>query len=260
MNRIQPLSKRAELQVHADSAVIENGTRRNAAVASSAAANAFFAPLHYEPNYAYPLVVWLHGPHDNENQLKKVMPLVSLRNYVGAAPRATAVSEKDDGRLARFRWLQTERHIELAERRVLDCIEAARQRFSVAPKRFFVAGLECGGTMALRLALRNPDVFAGAISFGGRFPTDRAPLARLHSVRRLPLLFATTQASRLYPAQQVCEDLRLFHSANMCVTLRQYPGDDGLTDLMLSDMDRWIMEQINAAPGPSELLPRGSAN
>ena len=27
---------------------------------------AVFAPLHYEANYAYPLLVWLHGPADDE--------------------------------------------------------------------------------------------------------------------------------------------------------------------------------------------------
>ena len=47
-----------------------------------------FAPLHYEPNYAYPLVIWLHGPGDDERQLLRVMPLVSMRNYVSVGPRA----------------------------------------------------------------------------------------------------------------------------------------------------------------------------
>ena len=47
-----------------------------------------FVPLHYEPNYAYPLIVWLHGAQDDERQLKRVMPFISLRNYVAVAPRA----------------------------------------------------------------------------------------------------------------------------------------------------------------------------
>ena len=42
-----------------------------------------FTPLHYERNYAYPLIVWLHGPGDDERQVTRVMPLVSMRNYVG---------------------------------------------------------------------------------------------------------------------------------------------------------------------------------
>ena len=42
-----------------------------------------FVPLHYEANYSYPLLVWLHGPGDDERQLKKIMPLISMRRYPG---------------------------------------------------------------------------------------------------------------------------------------------------------------------------------
>jgi phospholipase/carboxylesterase len=222
----------------------------------------YLAPLHYEPNYSYPLVVWLHGPHNNEYQLKQIMPLVSLRNYVGAAPRGTSLSEKDDGSRIKFCWQPDEANVQLAEERLWECIEGARRRFNIAAERIFVAGLEEGGTMALRLALRNPNQYAGVLSFGGAFPADRAPLARLHEVRRLPLFLATTWDSILYPESQLCEDLRLFHSAGLGVTVRHYRGDDGLTKPMLADMDRWIMEHITRAnlPAADDLIEHRSAN
>ncbi|MEX2138826.1 MAG: PHB depolymerase family esterase [Pirellulales bacterium] len=222
----------------------------------------YMAPLYYEPNYSYPLVVWLHGPDNNENQLKQIMPLVSLRNYVGAAPRGTESSEQDDGARSKFCWRQDEPHVQLAEERLWECIDGARRRFNVATDRVFLAGLECGGAMALRLALRNPDQFAGVLSFGGAFPADRAPLARLHAVRRLPLFFATTWESVLYPQAQLCEHLRLFHSAGLAVTVRHYCGEDGLTTLMLADMDRWIMEHITRASSyaADDLIEHRSAN
>ncbi len=178
----------------------------------SAPSNSFFVPLHYEPNYAYPLVVWLHGPHDNELQLKKILPHVSTRNYVAVAPRATAASDQDDDSQIRFRWLQGKTHVHLAEQRVLDAIDEAARRWNIAPARTFVAGLQCGGTMALRLALRNPERFAGALSFGGPFPTSSAPLARLNQVRKLPLFLAIMPKSDSYPHPQLCHDLRLFHT------------------------------------------------
>jgi phospholipase/carboxylesterase len=234
----------------------------NEACSIPAACHMYFAPLHYEPNYPYPLVIWLHGPHDNENQLKKVMPLISMRNYVGAAPRATALSEEDDGSQICFVWREDDRNLQFAQERLWECIDGARQRFSICAQRVFLAGLECGGTMALRLALSNPDQFAGALSFGGPFPDDRAPLARLHAARRIPFFFATTAQSTHYPQAMVCQHLRLFHSAGMSVTLRQYPGADGLTTLMLSDMDRWIMEHITATPPypAGDLLEQRSVN
>ncbi len=69
---------------------------------------AFFAPQHYESNYAYPLFIWLHGSGDDENHLKRVMPLVSMRNYVGASLRGTVEVETDRGRPG-YSWSQSRR-------------------------------------------------------------------------------------------------------------------------------------------------------
>ena len=48
------------------------------------------APCHYERNYAYPLVVWLHGSGGSETELRQVMELISLRNYASVAVRGIA--------------------------------------------------------------------------------------------------------------------------------------------------------------------------
>jgi phospholipase/carboxylesterase len=143
-----------------------------------------FAPLHYEPNYAYPLLVWLHGPGGSEKQLKRVMPLVSLRNYIGVAPRGMAMRSDAAG----YGWRQTDDHIFLAEQRVFACVDQVRRRFNIDPTRVFLAGYDCGGTMALRLAMRHPQRFAGVISLSGPFPQGGAPLGRLLDARRLPVL------------------------------------------------------------------------
>src|SRR5437016_9189131 len=70
-----------------------NGITRDVLSLGSPAAreetHCIFTPLHYERNYAYPLIVWLHGPRDNERQVAQVMPLVSMRNYIAVGPRGT---------------------------------------------------------------------------------------------------------------------------------------------------------------------------
>jgi phospholipase/carboxylesterase len=106
--------------------------------------------------------------------------------------------------------------------------------------------------MALRLALNHPTIFAGAASFGGPFPDGHTPLGRLAEARRLKLLLATGRDSLDYPPESVCQHLRLFHVAGMSVCLRQYPCGDDLTTTMLSDMDRWIMDQIVAPAATAE--------
>ncbi len=73
----------------------------------------------------------------------------------------------------------------------------------------------------------------------------------------MPLLMITNQASLRYTEQDVCDDLRLWHAANLRVMLRQYPKDSGVTDMMLSDLDRWVMNRVTgmADTEMSDALP-----
>jgi phospholipase/carboxylesterase len=206
---------------------------------------ALFAPLHYEANYAYPLLVWLHGPDDNEGQLKRVMPLISMRNYVAVAPRGT----QRNGHVAArngYHWSQEMADWSIAEQRIFDAMELAVARFHISPRRVFLAGYDCGGTMAFRVAMDHPDRFAGVLSLSGRFPDTQTPLRRLSDARRVPLFLACGRDSRNYATLEVCNNLKLFHSAGMNVSLRQYPCGHEIVPAMLADMDRWMMEQVSS--------------
>ena len=202
---------------------------------------AWFVPHHYEPNYAYPLLVWLHGPGDDQRQLGRIMPYLSTQNYVAAGP--FGCSPPLPGELG-VRWSQTPHAIEQAEQRVWDAIDLARDRYHIAADRIFLAGFQCGGTMALRIGLQHPQRFAGVLSIGGAFPEGLSPLARLRQIRELPIFIAQGRDSLEYPLQQSCDELRLFHAAALHVTLRQYPCADELTTAMLSDVNAWLMEQV----------------
>jgi phospholipase/carboxylesterase len=202
-----------------------------------------FAPLHYEAGYAYPLLVWLHSAGGDERQISRVMPLISLRNYVGLCVRGPALAEQRG-----YAWPQTADGIAAAEARVLDAIARARDKFNVHHSRIFLAGYESGGTMAVRLALRNPHRFAGAITVGGPLPQDHSPLARLTHLHKFPLLISHCRDSETYPIDHVCQELSLLHSADLAVTLREYPCGDELTTIMLQDLDRWVMQHVTGVP------------
>ena len=203
--------------------------------------HSLFSPLHYEKHYAYPLVVWLHGDEGNENQLRQVMPLISMRNYVGVSTRGTVANKPTEGS---FRWEQTSREIFLAEHRILDSIEVAGEQFHLDTSRIFLAGYQSGGTMALRVALNHPERFAGAVSIGGPFPEGESPLRALRQARSLPIFLAQSRYSTVYPIETACQEMRLFHTAGLQASIRQYPCDDELDTQMLADLDNWLMEQV----------------
>jgi phospholipase/carboxylesterase len=221
------------------------------AACSSAAldfAHTLFAPMHYTAGYAYPLIVWLHGRGSDERQLQRVMPLISMRNFVAVAPRGLRVTVAAQPEKEGFGWEQADDHISQAEQRVFEAVEMTGRKLHIEPRRVFLVGFDRGGTMAFRLAMNHPERFAGVVSIDGAFPSGRTPFGKLVSARRLGMFLITGRGSSEYPADEVCENLRLFHSAGLSVTLRQYPCGHKLTPQMLADVNRWIIEQITPPP------------
>jgi phospholipase/carboxylesterase len=244
MNRIALASESSTsfaLPIHTEKLHDLRTATRNRIGAGSDVPYATFAPIHYEPRYAYPLLIWLHGRGSGEQELRQVMPLISLRNYVAIAPRAIT---PDDRHRGRYRWRQSGDAIEAASARIADCIAVAGQRFNIHPNRVFLVGRASGGTMALRVAWNDPRRFAGVAAINGPLPTKLRPLRHVNEMRQVPCLLTTSRDSRSYPADRVCRDLRLLHVAGCTVALRQYPGPDGLTTNMLSDLDRWLMDLV----------------
>jgi phospholipase/carboxylesterase len=224
------------------------------APSSAGAAHALFAPEHYESRYAYPLLVWLHAPGRNdERQLLRIMPLVSMRNYVAVAPRGFAVTDSSP---LLYDWPQQPDCIEQAEARVFEAIEAAQEKLHIAPRRVFLAGFDTGGTMALRIAMKYPERFAGVVSICGALPKGYCPLTQVNRMRALPVMLAVAAGSDRYSPETACGDLRLLHAAGIqLVSLRQYSCGHELNRHMLGDIDRWIMERIAESRALQESSP-----
>ena len=205
----------------------------------SAAAHSFFAPMHYESSYAYPLIVWMHGADSSEEELHRAMPLISTRNHVAVAPRATQASMTvRQG----FSWGQSMSDLAEANERAKHCIALAKDRYNVHPDRIYIGGHAAGGTMALRIGMENPELFAGAISLGGPVPRGGCPMRNINQARKLPLMLAVSPHADSYSNEQVMADLRLLHYAGFSLSLRLYPDGDELTTTMLSDINSWVLE------------------
>ena len=215
--------------------------------ATAGEAYSLFTPLHYEENYAYPVLVWLHSGGGDERQLSRIMPLVSLRNYIGLAVRGPS-----EGQNRGYGWAQTAEAIDAARQRIAESIDKVRQKLNIHPQRIYLVGYESGGTMAYRIALQDPERYAAAVSLSGPFPEGGSPLARLTHIRKFPLLMAHCRDSQNHPIDRVCQELKLLHAAGLAVTLRQYPCGDELTTQMLHDVDVWLMEQVTGAASVAE--------
>lgn len=206
---------------------------------------ATFIPLHYEPNYAYPLIVWLHTPGEDERQLQRIMPLWSLRNYAAVSVRGS-VSFGNDG-LPKKGFYWDAGSYESAYTSVLEAISEIRQHINISPNRIYLAGCDEGAAMAQRLVFRNPHCFNGLISFNGGIPEDMMLLEHLRELQKVRFLYLVSNSLRACPVETLCSHLRLLYSAGVPLTLRNYPKMGPLLPEMFRDANRWIMGGIESA-------------
>ena len=206
-----------------------------------------FVPENYEPNYAYPLVVWLHDAGRSERDIVDVLPHISMRNYLGLALRGTAPANQqahgDANAAAGYRWSRSQRMRLLFEDDLHASVRRLRQDFHIHTERIFLAGAGDGGSLAWEIFLARPEWFAGLAVFGGRFPWRRRPLRRYRELRGKRVFLA---ANALDPAGlSRAEQLgRLLYSAGLEVSVRCHLPGRRWPRSLFRHVDNWIMEAI----------------
>ncbi len=202
-----------------------------------------FLPTGYEPNYPYPLLVFLHGHGGNEEQVLRLAPRVSRRNYVAIGLRGPLlVGTRPDGRGC-FSWGPDGQAGMSVEDYLVRAVEQTRRNYHVHSERIFLAGVCEGATMAYRFALTHPEKVAGVISLNGLLPRG-GPLFRLPAVRGLKAFVGHGIANAVAPLALARRDCKLLYTAGMDIRLHTYPTTHRLHPDMLKDANRWVMEQI----------------
>src|SRR2546428_10873751 len=85
-----------------------------------------FLPTGYEPKYAYPLLVFFHGHGGNEEQVLRLAPRLSRRNYICIGLRGPQpVGKRADGRVGYSWGFQSP----LVEEYVFQAVEQTRRNY-----------------------------------------------------------------------------------------------------------------------------------
>ena len=111
-----------------------------------------FLPTGYEPNYPYPLLVFFHGRGGDEEQILRLAPRLSRRNYICIGLRGPeGVGPAPDGRPG-YDWGR-DGDGDAVEEYVLRAVEQTRRSYHVHSERVYLAGFCEGATLAYRLGL-----------------------------------------------------------------------------------------------------------
>jgi phospholipase/carboxylesterase len=204
-----------------------------------------FLPTGYEPNYAYPLLVFFHGRASNEEQILRLAPRLSRRNYICIGLRGSqALGQRADGRIG-YSWNVGEPLSARTEDYVLRAVEQARRNYHIHSERIFLAGFGEGATVAYRLGLSFPEKFGGLISLNGSMARPGGPLLRLPEVRQLRVLIGHGVANGYVPLSAARKDFHLLYAAGLSVRMHTYPTTHKLHPDMLRDINRWVIETVN---------------
>jgi phospholipase/carboxylesterase len=203
-----------------------------------------FLPRGYEPNYPYPLLVFLHGHASTEEQILRFAPRLSRQNYICIAPRGpVTLPPRDNGQL-NFSWGTEDHDDPLVEDYIIRAIQQTRRQYHVHSERIYLAGFREGAALAYRLGLLYPEKFAGVISLNGAMPRRGCPLLRLPEVRPLRVLIGHGIANPIIPLSLARQDYRVFYAAGLSVQMNTYPTTHRIHCEMLGDVDRWIQGHI----------------
>lgn len=198
--------------------------------------SAFFTPEGYEPNYAYPLVVWFHAAGENEQVLHRIMPAISERNALGLSLRGEQ-RLRDGG----YDWAAIDplRRADLLREQV----GQMRSGHHVHTERIVLAGRGRGAAIAAELFFARPDWF------GGLALLDLAPeslpvhLVSNDELAGKPVLL-DVPVSQLGRGR---DGASRFAAAGLDVTLRHARGAD-LCPRTLRHLNRWLMSSVCGVP------------
>ncbi len=205
-----------------------------------------FLPVGYEPNYPYPLLVFFHGHGGDEEQVLRLAPRLSRRNYVSIALRGPeGAGDSADGR-AGYGWGADDPCGTAVEEYVLRAVEQTRRSFHVHSERVYLAGFCEGATVAYRLGLAFPERFAGVLALNGAMPRRGCPLLRLTALRSLRVFIGHGIANAVVPLTMARRDQRLLYTAGLDVEMHTYPTTHRIHGDMLRDVNRWVMGHVNA--------------
>ncbi len=199
-----------------------------------------FAPIAYEPRYAYPLIVFLHGNGGNEQQILRLAPRISRRNYVSIGLRGPICLGPGRKGALGFSWGDAS-HLSSIEDYLLEAIRQTRLHYHIHSERIILAGFAEGATLAYRLAMTFPDKVNGIVALNGHMPRQDRPLLRMPDVCSLRVFIGHGIANSVVPMSMVRQDRRLLYAAGIDVSMNTYGTNHKLHADMLRDVNHWII-------------------
>lgn len=202
-------------------------------------------------NERTPILVLLHGVRSNERDLMGLAPALDPRFYVVSAQAPLTLGAGAYG------WYQVEftpdgyiideDEAERSVQLVLQFLHELPQATNVETRRVYLMGFSQGAIMTVGCAIRQPQLFAGAVAMSGRLLSSllekAAPAAAL---RDFPLLAVHGIHDTVIPIEhgrELRDELRRFP---MALDYREYDMAHQVSGESMRDIGQWLTARLDA--------------
>lgn len=170
-----------------------------------------YVPEHYEPNYAYPLLIWPSSAFEHDAEFADRMSAISTRNAFGLRNASSGES-------------------------LPSSIRKVRERYNIHTERLVPIGIGEQAVAAVDMLLQHPDWFAGAVALNATF--------NVRSLRAVPFRSRGLRGKRaLLGGHSTGADrvTRVLHAAGVDVHV-----GDAETDCW-RQVDAWLIQEVCGA-------------
>lgn len=204
-------------------------------------------PESYEARYAYPLVVWLTGSDCSIDESLNHIAAMSPQNYLGLAIDECLFGRQESDQQDFDVPVEFLKRLVDVENRVVNAVRSVRQILNVHTERIFLAGAGDAASVALLLAMHQPEWFGGCIAFGGSIPSaamllaNRAELSSKRFFLGAPggrSGWQTTNSVRNTARQLVAA------GADVSVSVNDSEAATLINRRVLREVDQWIISGI----------------
>lgn len=209
-------------------------------------------PESYEPRYSYPLVVWLTGRDCSMDDSLNHIAAMSPQNYLGLAIDECLFDLPDSRQESLDGPVEFLKRLVDVENRVVTAVRSLRQVVNVHTDRIFLAGAGDAASVALLLAMHQPEWFGGCLAFGGSLPPAAKLLAHDSELAgKRFFLGAPGGRSGWQTAGNVRSTARqlIASGADVSVSVNASEADSLVNPRSLCEVDHWIISGILANAG-----------
>lgn len=207
---------------------------------------ALFRPEHYEPGYAYPLVIWLHPDCGSEQALHEIMPQISTRNYLGLSFRAPAIDPAAPAN--GYHWPDSHLFVKQFADQIQQTVRELTKVFHIHEQRIYLAGTGTGCSVATKLFLQVPHFFAGAALINGQFGKTDFQNATSVNLKNKRILLDHSLANVPDDSISAHWVTRMWAGTGAQIqSVNSLKAELNQESEQLAALNRWIMEGISTA-------------